>query len=316
MYADFMGFPFPQHLLMQHTKGLDVHPCMRELTFFHATSVPPPVTDFEKVLAEHRWFKTQIERVGLERNVQYGLQNPPEGLIRSRVFELAHEGIKFMCLSYFAENAYGGGFNTPDAGLTAKGVSLIASMVDAGMVIDLSHVGHQTARDALDLLEHYGIRGSVVATHSACHKVHPHLRNLPDDILRRITDRNGLDGMVGLPTQTWLLSWDDNTLEPFMRHLEHLINLVGETQVAIGSDGVYAAMDEREEAERFAFMNTTLDPDGTIFHARLPEECPDIHGPERMRVLYHQIAKRFGVTIAYNVTSLNLRYWRHCRGGS
>jgi microsomal dipeptidase-like Zn-dependent dipeptidase len=271
------------------------------------------VTDFKKVLAEHRWFKAQIERVGLERNVQYGLQNPPAGLTREQVFLLTQEGVKFMCLSYFTENEYGGGFHAPDAKLTTKGENLIASMVDAGIVIDLSHAGHQTARDALKRLERYGVRGSVVATHSACHDMYPHLRNLPDDVLLRITDQDGLDGIVGLPTMTWLLSGDDNTMEPFMRHLEHLINLVGETKVAIGSDGVYAAMDAQEEAVRFAFMNATLDPDGTIFHARLPEECSDIHGPERMRVLYHQIAKRLGATIAYNVTSLNLRYWRHCR---
>lgn len=313
MYADFMGFPFPQHLLMRHTNGLAVHPCMRELTFLHTTSVPPMVTDFARVIEEHRWFKAQIERVGLEGNMQYGLQNPPLRLTRTQVFELAHEGVKFMCLSYFKENEYGGGFYTPDAGLTTKGENLIASMIDAGIVIDLSHAGHQTARNALDLIEHHAVRGSVVATHSACFSLYPHLRNLPDDVLLRITNRDGLDGMVGLPTQTWLLSQSDDTLEPFMRHLEHLIDLVGETQVAIGSDGIYAAMAEQEEAERFAFMNAKLDPTGTIFRARLPEECPDIHGPERMHVLYHRIAKRFGSTIAYNVTSLNLRYWRHSR---
>jgi microsomal dipeptidase-like Zn-dependent dipeptidase len=315
MYADFMGFPFPQHLLMRHTEGLTVHPCAHELAFLHATSVPPTLTDFTRVITEHRWFKAQIERVGLGAKMQYGLQNPPTGLTHKQAFQLADEGVKFMCLSYFEENEYGGGFHTPDAGLTAAGEKLIASMVDAGIVIDLSHAGHQTARDALDLLECHAVRGSVVATHSACFATYPHLRNLPDDVLRRIADRDGLDGIVGLPTMTWLLDADDNTIEPFMQHLEHLIDLVGETQVAIGSDGVYATMDKLDEAERFAFMNAKLDPTGAVFHARLPEECSDIHGPERMRTLYHRIAKRFGTTIAYGVTSLNLRYWRHARGG-
>lgn len=314
MYADFMGFPFPQHLLMRHDEGLTAHLCTHELAFLHATSVPPFVTDFSAALAEHRWFKAQIKRVGLAANVQYGLQNPPAGLTREQVFQLADEGVKFMCLSYFKENEYGGGFHTPQVGLTQAGENLIASMIDAGIVIDLSHVGHLTAREALDVLERHAIRGSVVATHSACHAVYPHLRNLPDDVLLRIADRDGLDGLIGLPTMTWLLSSDDNSLEPFMRHLAHLIDLVGETQVVIGSDGVYATMDKYEEAERFALMNAALDPTGTVFRARLPDECPDIHGPERMRVLYHRIAKRFGSTIAYGITSLNLRYWRYCRG--
>lgn len=302
-YADFLGFPFSQHLLMANTENMEVDPAIHDLVFLHATSAPPPFTDFDKVIKAHRWFKAQIDRVNLSAVTCYGLQNPPSDLTPKRVKQLADEDISIMCLAYKGENQYGGGFHTPEVPLSEKGKSLIMNMIKEDIIIDLSHAGHRTARNALDFIKTLGEHNCVVATHSGCYSQYAHLRNLPDDVLAGIAD---LGGIIGLPTITWLLSAEDNSLEPFMQHLEHLIEVVGMEQIAIGSDGVYATMDKEEEDSRFLSMNKMFDPDGTIFNARLPEECEDIHGPRRMHILSERIAERFGNEASSLITSKNL----------
>jgi microsomal dipeptidase-like Zn-dependent dipeptidase len=304
-YADFLGFPFPQHLLGQKTEGMEVDTDLHNFALLHTTS-SPPFTDFDTVLQYHRWFKEQIDRVNLSCATCYGLQNPPSGLTPLQVKQLASEEIMLMCLAYSNENEYGGGFNAPNVPLSEKGKALIESMIEEDIIIDLSHAGHRTARNALDFIQSLGVTGRVVASHSACYSKYHHLRNLPDDVLCSIAD---LGGIIGLPTITWLLSETDNTLEPFFQHLEHLIKYVGVENVAIGSDGVYASMDKKEEASRFEFMKSNLDPTGTIFHARLPEECEDIHGPKRMHILSERITERFGEKTSSLITSKNLLLW-------
>lgn len=305
-YTDFLCFPFPQHSLAQKSENMEVDPAIHDLVFLHATSAPP-ITDFTEVIKAHRWFKAQIDRVNLSESTNYGLQNPPSDITPMRVRQLAEEGIRFMCLAYTNENEYGGGFNTPEVPLSEKGKTLIACMLEEDIVVDLSHAGHRTARNALDFIYKQGRNNSVVATHSACYSKHKHLRNLPDDVLSGIAD---LDGIIGLSTITWLLSADDNSLEPFMQHLEHLMHVVGIEQIAVGSDSVYLTMNKEEECSRFEFLNKMLDPTGTVFNARLPEECDDIHGPQRMHILSERITERFGEYASSLITSKNLlSYW-------
>jgi microsomal dipeptidase-like Zn-dependent dipeptidase len=306
MYADLMAFPFPQDGLMNHFSGMKVHPCMNDFTRFHVTSVPPIVTHFKVVLREHRWFKEQIRLNGLHAKVVYGLQNPPSELNEKKVECLVLEGIRCMSLSYFEENEYGGGFYTPDTRLSPLGEKLIMWMIEHNMIIDLAHVGHTTARDILAILEKQNALGSVIISHAGCFAKYQHLRNFPDDILQSVAH---LDGLIGIPTMTWLLHKNDNSLVPFLEHIEHLIAKVGADHVAIGSDGVYAPMTTEEDEKRFSFMQKNIDPTGQIFHARYPEESMIIHGPQRMPVIHINLMEQFGKTLAEKIVSTNVTGW-------
>ena len=78
----------------------------------------------------------------------------------------------------------------------------------------------------------------LVATHSNAHAICPHARNLTDDQLRAIGDSGG---MVGLNLATAFLRPDGKMLpevpfEIMMRHLDHLLGILGEDHVGIGSD--------------------------------------------------------------------------------
>jgi membrane dipeptidase len=244
------------------------------------TTVPPFVTDMGGIQREHDWFTSKLPSTGTGGpEFYYGLQSPPVNATYEDMAALKAMGICFMTLAYEMPTEYGGGFATPGEPLTHRGAWLIEVMGDLGIVLDLSHAGNQTARDAIKYIK--GTGGSpvnVVATHAGCYEVYSHLRNLPDDVLRSIAE---LGGFVGLPTVTWMLSPSLNTFEPFLRHLEHLSNMIGPRSVCLGTDGVYADLDPQESRTRFEMMLKRLDSRGN-FKPRFPEESVEFAGPRRM----------------------------------
>ena len=124
---------------------------------------------------------------------------------------------------------------SPDIGpgLTEAGKRLVASCNRLGVLIDLSHLNERGFWDVAELSS-----APLVATHSNAHALCPTPRNLTDDQLRAIRDSNG---MVGLNFATGFLRPDGQMnpyteLVPMLRHLDHLIEVAGDTHVGIGSD--------------------------------------------------------------------------------
>lgn len=118
-------------------------------------------------------------------------------------------------------------------GLTDAGKALIKACNELGIMIDLSHLNKKGFDDVAALTD-----APMVATHSNAHAVTPSPRNLTDEQLAVIRDTGG---MVGLNFATIFLRPDgcrsaDMTLEPVLRHLDHLINQLGEDHVGFGSD--------------------------------------------------------------------------------
>jgi membrane dipeptidase len=100
-------------------------------------------------------------------------------------------------------------------------------------MIDLSHLN---TAGFWDVAKHS--TKPLVATHSNAHAICPHSRNLTDDQLKAIRDS---DGMVGLNFAVAFLRADgrmlpDVALEQMLRHLDHLIEHLGEDRVGLGSD--------------------------------------------------------------------------------
>ena len=125
--------------------------------------------------------------------------------------------------------------SSPDTGpgLTEAGVRLVERCDRLGILIDLSHINEA---GFWDVARHS--QNPLVATHSNAHAICPHARNLTDDQLRAIRDSGG---MVGLNFATAFLRPDgrmtpDVPFETMMRHLDHLLGIVGEDHVGLGSD--------------------------------------------------------------------------------
>ena len=133
--------------------------------------------------------------------------------------------------------------SSPDTGpgLTDAGVRLVQRCDELGILIDLSHINEA---GFWDVARHS--QNPLVATHSNAHAICPHARNLTDDQLRAIRDSGG---MVGLNFATAFLRPDgrmtpDVNFETMMRHLDHLLGIVGEDHVGLGSDYDGAVMPE------------------------------------------------------------------------
>jgi membrane dipeptidase len=73
------------------------------------------------------------------------------------------------------------------AGLTDFGRTVVRTMNDLGMIVDISHVSDQAFYAALDTT-----RVPVVATHSSCRALCNHPRNLTDEMLRDLAQNGGV----------------------------------------------------------------------------------------------------------------------------
>lgn len=118
-------------------------------------------------------------------------------------------------------------------GLTEAGKRLVRDCNKLGILIDLSHLNVAGFNDVAALSD-----APLVATHSNACAITPSSRNLTDRQLAVIRESKG---MVGLNFGTIFLRPDgkrlnDMTLEPMLRHLDHLITHLGEDHVGFGSD--------------------------------------------------------------------------------
>ncbi len=125
--------------------------------------------------------------------------------------------------------------SSPDigGGLTEHGFRLVDKCNDLGIMIDLSHLNEAGFWDVARRSRH-----PLVATHSNVHAICPHPRNLTDKQLAAIAES---DGMVGLNFATAFLRDDgrmrpDVSMDQMLRHLDHLITILGEDRVGFGSD--------------------------------------------------------------------------------
>ena len=133
---------------------------------------------------------------------------------------------------------------SPDTGpgLTEAGERLVRRCNELGVMIDLSHMNEKGFWDVARLSD-----APLVATHSNVHAICPVTRNLTD---RQLDAIKASDGMVGLNFATSFLredgGWDGDTpLEIMVRHLDYLVERLGETRVGLGSDYDGARVPER-----------------------------------------------------------------------
>ncbi len=118
-------------------------------------------------------------------------------------------------------------------GLTDHGLRLVKRCDELGIMVDLSHLNEA---GFWDVARHS--TKPLVATHSNAHAICPHSRNLTDKQLAAIRES---DGMVGLNFAVAFLRDDGRMLAEvpltqMLRHLDHLIEHLGEDRVGLGSD--------------------------------------------------------------------------------
>lgn len=119
-------------------------------------------------------------------------------------------------------------------GLTDRGVAFVEEMERLHMLVDVAHLSDAGIRDVL----RHSTR-PFVASHSNARACCPHVRNLPDDLLRAMGEKGCLIGLNFCPA--FLDDGPDrhhltSRVEDMARHAKYILNLAGEDCLALGSD--------------------------------------------------------------------------------
>lgn len=161
--------------------------------------------------------------------VIFGTQGAtPLGTQVWRLRTLHRLGVRFFGLAYTGASVFGDGCGEwRNGGLTFLGHGLMDVANEIGMIIDLSHCGHQTR------LEGAQAARFPVCTHSNAYAVTANDRNTKDDAALEIARKGGVIGITGLVRA---VAASDPTLENMVDHVAYFMDLLGPDHVGIGLD--------------------------------------------------------------------------------
>jgi membrane dipeptidase len=147
-----------------------------------------------------------------------------------RVDTFGEFGVRVFQLTYNRRNLIGDGCLEPgNAGLSKFGQSFIERLNERKFLVDLSHGGERTTREAIA-----ASKVPIAITHTGCAALAPLPRNKTDAELKLLADKGGVVGIYLMP---FLLSAGQPTAEDLVRHIEHAVDVCGEDHVGIGTDG-------------------------------------------------------------------------------
>jgi membrane dipeptidase len=172
-------------------------------------------------------------RLGLIYGLQDGVAFQDD---LSRLEILRRFGVRIVQPTYNLRNLLGDGCLEPGGeGLSQTGREAIERMNALGILVDLSHCGRKTTRDALS-----ASRMPAAFTHTGCAAVADHPRNKTDEELRALGDRGGVAGIYFMP---YLKPGVQPSAEDVLRHVEHALRAAGEDHVGLGTDGAVSPVD-------------------------------------------------------------------------
>lgn len=172
--------------------------------------------------------KNGVKSLVLTFQEPYPIGNSLENL---RVFyEL---GARVVQLTYNKGNYIGSGCTEANGGgLTDFGKQLIKEMNKLGMLVDVSHSNEQTGRDAILASEK-----PIVFSHANVKAVTDNPRNKSDDLIKLLAENGGVMGLTPWGPLTWKEETKSQpSLDDYLDHVEHVVNLVGINHVGFGSD--------------------------------------------------------------------------------
>jgi membrane dipeptidase len=148
-------------------------------------------------------------------------------------------GLRAIGLAHYGPGRYAQGTNAA-GGLPPEGRQLLKEIERLGMILDLTHLTDECFWEALA-----GFSGTVWASHHNCRALVPHQRQLADDQIRALIER---DAVIGVVLDAWMLvpGWVRGKTTPQGRglrlaqaveHIDHVCQIAGNARhVGLGSD--------------------------------------------------------------------------------
>ncbi|MGN6305045.1 MAG: dipeptidase [Mesorhizobium sp.] len=121
---------------------------------------------------------------------------------------LAERGIRYVTLTHFAANSWCDSSTAPEqfGGLSRLGRRAVATLEANGVAVDLSHVSDKTFWQVME-----SSAAAPMASHSCVRSITAHPRNLSNEMLAALGERNGFVGIA---------FWPEYVSERFLQALE------------------------------------------------------------------------------------------------
>jgi membrane dipeptidase len=197
-------------------------------------------------------------------------------------------------------------------GLSPFGKEVVKKMNDLGMMVDISHVSAKTMHDAIDTSD-----APVIFSHSSAYAVANSSRNVPDDVLKRLHEKDGVvmvnffsGFVVPAAAKSYIDSLDyerefkkthddpkvvkdemtrwkkqhplpSGTIHDLLDHIDHIAKVAGVQYVGIGSDfdGVSVLPKQLEDVSCYPYITQ-----GLLDRGYTEEQIRGILGGNMMRV--------------------------------
>lgn len=166
------------------------------------------------------------------KSVVKGIENGYAiGLDIDNVDRFRNRGVAYMTLCHNGDNdicdSHKG--NHEHNGLSEFGKRVVERMNSVGMMVDLSHASEKSFWDALECSSK-----PIICSHSSSRALCDHTRNLTDEQMRALAASGGV-AQVCLYSG-FLKKEEDATVEDAVRHIMHMIDIMGINHMGIGSD--------------------------------------------------------------------------------
>jgi membrane dipeptidase len=175
-------------------------------------------------------------------------------------------GVRMFSLTWNRRNPFAEGLAEPSGGgLSRLGQQLVDRLAAHGAILDLAHASERTFFDVLERTDDT----TVVVSHASCRAVLETPRNLSDEQLKALADR---DGVLGIMLHPLVVDPASPTIDRVLDHLDHAVEVMGVDHVGLGADFI-------RQVARATMLPTPPD-------ALLPEGVPmdaaivDVEGPE------------------------------------
>jgi len=140
-------------------------------------------------------------------------------------------GVRAISLTWNERNmlADGVGESRAESKLTTLGLRTLELMDELGIIVDVSHLSESCF---WDLVENH--KKPIIASHSNCKALCDHPRNLTDEQLKAIAEKNGVIGINFYPR--FLVKEGEATIDDLIKHIEHIEKTIGINHIGLGSD--------------------------------------------------------------------------------
>ncbi len=137
------------------------------------------------------------------------------------------KGARILSLTWNDENSYASGC-LAHGGLKADGIAAVKLLNSLKIALDVSHINEKGFGEALDLYAH-----APCATHSCVFDLNKSPRNLKNDQIRELINR---DGFIGINFYTEFLKGRYADIDDILDHIDYVLDFGGENIVGFGSD--------------------------------------------------------------------------------